>query len=343
MIFYRKKFEKYWREIVEDFCPDVVNIHGTEYCHGLSFIKAFPNFKTVISLQGIMGKIQYNDFAGISKWDILKSKTLSEWVKFNGIYEYHVFHKKNAKTEAKMIRSVQYCMAVDDWHYSIATEINPKLKIFKIGYNLRKEFYESAKWDINTIDRHVITTNPGGTPLKGIHMLLRAVALVKIYFPNVKVKVPGMQSKQGELVVNSGYAKYLKKLILKLGIQENVEFLGPQTTEQMINNMLKAHVQVVPSSIEGPSLVLHEGMFLGVPSIATFRGGMADFITDKIDGFLYDFTEYQYLALRIMQIFRDDDLAKTLSENAIKKAEINQDREYNYLLYMKMYQEIIKD
>ena len=99
----------------------------------------------------------------------------------------------------------------------------------------------------------------------------------------------------------------------------------------------------MPSSIEGPSLVLHEGMFLGVPSIATFRGGMADFITDKIDGFLYDFTEYQYLALRIMQIFRDDDLAKTLSENAIKKAEINQDREYNYLLYMKMYQEIIKD
>ena len=343
MMFYQKKFAAYWKKIVEDFQPDIVNIHGTEYTHAVSFLRTFPKIKTVISLQGVLTRIKDKDFGGLSKAKIFKYKTLKEWLRFNGIYENHLLHVKNAKYEREMLRRVKYCMVVDDWHRSMGYLINPNLQFFEVHYNLRQPFYESRKWNIASMHRHEISTNPGGTALKGIHNLLKAVAIVKRTYPDVKVKVPGMcGDKNGELIATSGYSKYLKKLIEELGIKENVVFLGAQTTEQMLENMLYSHVQVVPSCIEGPSLVLHEGMHLGVPSIASFRGGMAAFVDDKVNAFLYDFDEYQYLALRILQIFENDALAQKLSANAIVKSEENHDRNRNYQAYLAMYREIVR-
>lgn len=341
MLFYNPRFKEYWRRIIEEFKPDIVNIHGTEYCHAVSFIREFPEMKTVISLQGMITKIKDKDFGGLGLFNVFKYRTLREWLRFNGMFENHLIHLKNAKTEKEMLRSAGYCVAVDSWHESVARELNPDIKVFKIDYNLREDFYNSKKWDIENIDRYVITTNPGGTALKGIHNLLKAVAIVKKSYPSVKVKVPGMKSGPDGLVVNSGYAKYLKKLINDLDLKDNVEFLGAQNEVQMVQNMSKAHIQVVPSCIEGPSLILREGMHLGVPTIASFRGGMADFVDDKVNGFLYDFDQHQYLALRIMQIFKDDNLAVSLSREAIKKAETAHNREKNYQDYLNMYKEIL--
>ncbi len=340
MLFYRNTFEEYYSRIIDDFKPDIVNIHGTEYCHALPFLRKFPSIKSVVSLQGVLNRIKEHDFAGLSCWQIFRYRTLLEYLHCNGMFEMHLLHIKNSQSEQEILRRVNYCVAVDSWHRSCALEINPELKIFEIGYNLRKEFYEAAKWNIKKIHRYEITTNPGGTPLKGLHNLFKATALVKRFYPHVKVKVPGMKSDANGLIVNSGYAKYLKKLIRKLDLQTNIVFCGAQTAEQMLKNMQFAHVQVVPSSIEGPSLVLREGMHLGVPSITSFTGGMADFISDKKDGFLYNFQEYQYLAMRIIEIFESDELAKRLSDNAIKKAELAHNQLKNYQDYLDMYNNI---
>ncbi len=343
MLFYRKGYKKYWQQIVNDFNPDIVNIHGTEYCHPLSFIRQFPKIKTVVSLQGVLTRLKDKDFGGLSFREIFKYRTLREWLHINGMFENHLLHIKNAKSEQEILKSVDYCIAVDSWHESMAKLINPNIKVFKIDYNLRKNFYNSEKWDINKIQRYTISSNPGGTALKGIHMLLKAVALVKPLYPKIKVKVPGMKSDKNGIIITSGYAKYLKTLIKKLNLKDNVEFLGSQSEEQMIKNMLSSHIQVVPSCIEGPSLILREGMHLGVPTIASFRGGMADFVDDKENGFLYDFDEYQYLALRIIEIFKDDALAQKLSSNAISKTSLAHNPQKNYNDYIYMYKNILGD
>ena len=111
----------------------------------------------------------------------------------------------------------------------------------------------------------------------------------------------------------------------------------------MIGHMLKANAVVVPSQIEGTSLILREAMYLGVPTVASFRGGMADFISDKVDGFLYDFNEYQLLALRLEQLFDNEDLAKEISAKAILKAEKAHDRQKNIQDNLDMYNKIFED
>lgn len=336
MLFYTKKYEKIWKNINAEFRPDIVHLHGTEYSHGLAFLRACPNVKAVVSIQGILNRIKDVDFGGLTFKDLFFNRTLKQFLKMNGEIEMHSLHKKNAKHETEILQRVSYINGVNTWDISLCKSINPKLKAFKLEYNLRCELYGSPKWSIDKMDRHTIFTNPGGTPLKGVHQLFKAVALLKNKYPDIKVKVPGM-GKDGKLQITSAYTKYLSKLLKKLKLENNVVFMDRQSAQQMCDNMLSANVTVIPSAIEGTSLILRESMFLGCPCIASFRGGMADYISDKQDGFLYDYQEYPYLAARLDELFSNDELAKSFSDRAIEKASNSHNREKNIKEYIEMY------
>lgn len=340
MLFYTKKYEAVWKKINDEFKPDIVHIHGTEYSHGLSFLRTCPKVKSVVSVQGILNRIKDVDFGGLPFGAFLWNRTLRQNMHFNGEIEMHFLHKRNAKYEKEMLMSIDYINGVNTWDISLCKSINPQLRVFQLEYNLRNEMYTSRKWDIDRIERHTIFTNPGGTPLKGLHQLLLAVSLLKDKYPDILIKVPGM-GENGKLEVTGAYSKYISKLIRKKQLENNVLFLGKQTGAEMCQNMLSCNITVVPSAIEGTSLILREAMFLGCPCVTSFRGGMADFISDKIDGFLYDYQEYAYLASRIDTLFCDDALCNTFSKRAIAKAEISHNRERNVAQYMEMYKSIM--
>lgn len=339
MLFYTKRFEKIWKQINEDFKPDIVHLHGTEYSHGLAFLRACPSVNAVLSIQGVLNRIKDVDFGELPKSVFFWNRTFKEWTHFNGVLEMHAIHKKNAKYEREIINRVKYLHGVNVWDTSMCASINPKLKIFRFDNNLREEVYAAEKWDVQKMQRHTIFTNPGGTPLKGLHQLLKAVALLKDKYPDILVKVPGM-GKDGKLCVKDSYAKYIAKLIRKEGLENHVEFLNRQSAEEMCRQIQLANVTVIPSATESVSMILREAMYLGCPCVTSFRGGMADYIADKHDGFVYDYPEYPCLATRIDQLFSDDELCVRFSQNAKQKANATHNREKNVGAYLKMYQEI---
>ena len=337
MLVYTKKYEKMWNDICNDFHPDIVHLHGTEYSHGLSFLRACPEVSAVVSIQGILTRIKDVDFADIPLKEYIFGRTIRQNTHFNGEIELHLLHKRNARYEQEILRRVQYINGVNTWDISLCRSINPKLTTFQLEYNLREAFYNSRKWSISSIERYSVFTNPGGTPLKGLHKLIEAVALLKPQYSNIRVYVPGMSDGNGNLAVTGAYAKYISKLIKKYNLRENIIFLGQLNEQEMIERMLRSNVVVIPSAIEGTSMILREAMYLGCPCIASFRGGMADFISDKQDGFLYDFQEPPYLATRLATLFESDGMCMQFSENAIRKAEIAHNRDRNANEYKKMY------
>ena len=338
MMFYCKKFEKIWQQINTDFQPDIVHLHGTEYSHGLAFLRACPTVTAVLSIQGVLNRIKDVDFGDIPVRELFWNRR-KEWLRFNGDIEMHFMHKKNAKYEREIIRRVKYVHGVNTWDTSMCISMNPKLKTFRFNNNLREELYRAPKWTIDGMQRHSIFTNPGGIPLKGLHQLLRAVALLKDKYPDVLVKVPGM-GKNGKLQANTAYARYIGKLIKKLGLDNHVLFIGRQTVEEMCQQILSSNVTVIPSATESVSMILREAAYLGCPCITAFSGGMADFLSDKYDGFVYDYPEYPYLAMRLDELFSSDSLCEKFSKNAIAKAEMMHDREKNTQAYVNMYREI---
>ena len=319
MLFYTKKYEKIWKKVIEDFKPSLINIHGTEYTHGLTCMRSNPKEKYLISMQGILTKIKDVDYGGLRLKDLVFCRTFKENIKFNGLFENHFIHTKNSKYEKEMIKRANAIAYVNDFDYSFAKSVNPNATFFNVDYDIQTVFKASKKWSYKNCDRYSIFTNPGGTPLKGLHQLLKAVSILKNDFPKIKVIVPGMGD-CGKLIVNSGYSKYISKLIKKLEISDNVLFLKHQPPQKMVEFMVNSNLVVIPSAIEGTSLILREAMYLGCPCIASRRGGMTNFISNGVNGFNYEYEDYHKLAELIKNVFyMKAESLSLISNNAIAK------------------------
>jgi glycosyltransferase involved in cell wall biosynthesis len=340
MMFYNKKNENDWEMINSLFPVDIVHLHGSEFSHGLAFINAFPEITSIFTIQGFINKIYEKLYGEISWNKILFQSTLKEIIKLNGTFFKRFLYEKNSKYENQILKKVKYVTGRTHWDMSSMLNINPKLQYFRCNYNLRKEFYESEKWNLEKMTPHTIITGAALSPLKGLHILIEALNIVKKTFPNVILKIPGGKVENGKIIAPNGYMKYINELISKYGLEENVCFLGSINPNQVIEKLLEANVCVVPSAIEGASATLCEAMFLGVPSIASYRGGMTELLRDKDSGFFYDYLEYPVLAQRIMELFNDNDLALEFSSKIINDANVRHDREKNTSDMIELYNEV---
>lgn len=343
-MFYSKSLSVYWSQIENEFHPDIVHLHGTEYSHGLVYMDTFPEKKYLLTIQGIIGSISREFNANLTLGQKLKYRTFRENTHLSGMIEKQILFDKNVKYERRIIEGVKYATGRTFWDEAIIRSINSDVKYYRCFYNLREEFYGAKKWNIDSVDRYTIYGSTAAqAPLKGGHVVLKAISIVKRYYPQVKIRFLMPNSKDGKIVINSGYQKYIAELIEKYNIQDNVEFIPSQNANGVISYMQRSHCAVIPSAMENASSTLREAMHIGVPSVAAYRGGMTDLIKDGEDGFFFDFEESEFLAFRIISIFSDDNLAAFLSSNAIRKAEIWHDRKKNIEDMENIYEMIMED
>ncbi len=341
-MFYDKNLLQYWDKIEKDFSPDIVHIHGTEYTHSISYLRNYPDKKYLLNIQGVVSKISKNHTADLNFKELLKYRTLRECLHFNGMIERKMLSKKNSRYEREIISKVNYATGRTDWDKAFMLSVNPNLKYYRCIYNLREEFYHAEKWSAKKCTPHTIFASTSATaPLKGGHIVLKALALVKEKYPDVKAYFLAGKTETGEIKVVSGYTKYIKHLIDELGLKENVEFIPRLDTNGVINMMQSVNTCVIPSSCENASATLREAIHIGTPSIASFRGGMTDLMEDRRSGFFYDFQDYELLALRICNIFEDSALAESLSKNSIEFAEKIHDKDKNTKDFINMYYDVM--
>ena len=330
MLLYNNKLQKFWDKIEEGFHPDLVHIHGTEYTFSVSYIRKYPNKKYVLSLQGLIGPIEREYYVGLSFWTALKFRTLKEWLSFSGVVGKKLLYQRNLKYEKEIIKNADVCIGRYDFDKYYVQSINENANYERCFYSLRDEFYTSKKWELEKVKPYTIYAGAAVTsPLKGGHVLLNALEIVKKKYPNVKVYFVGVGDKNGNLIVNSGYKKYIARLVRKKGLAENVEFLPALNAQGIADAMLKCRCVVIPSAMDNGSTMLREAMHLGLPSIASFRGGLTGLIKDGKTGYFFDYTEDSFLAGRIIKLFEEDDTCKSLSKNAILESAVWHDKQAN--------------
>lgn len=330
MLFYTKSYEKIWKKINDEFKPDIVHLHGTEYSHGLSYLRAIPEQSYLLTIQGIISKIALKTDGELKFRTKLFNRTLRENLRFNGIIENKKLMKFNSRYEKEIINRVNYVTGRTDWDKAFLLATNTKLKYFRVFYNLRDEFYNCDKWNIEKAEPYTIYASVSASqPLKGGHIVMEALNVVKRKYPQVKTIFIAPTDTNGKLKKSNGYTKYINKLIKKYQLDENVEFHNRLNTKEVIEIMQKSRCCVVPSAMENASATLREAMDIGVPCIAAFRGGMVDLVQNGYNGFFFDYSEPEYLAEKIIQLFEDNELCNKLSKNSIKTAAVWHDRVKN--------------
>ena len=185
---------------------------------------------------------------------------------------------------------------------------------------------EPSRWDprLDPAPGRASLAVPDGEPLivsvarlfrgKGHFELLRALALVKRKYPNVRLAVVG-----SDYPADSGTTRMLKELARELGISENVVFTGPRSDVALL--LAACDVFSLPSFEEPFGLVFAEAMAMKRPVVALTNGGTPEVVEHGKCGLLSPPGDIDALAANLLRLLDDPALRTQFGEYGRSRVE----------------------
>jgi len=116
----------------------------------------------------------------------------------------------------------------------------------------------------------LITTASSDQPLKGLSILLRALAQLVLEFPQLHLRVIGKLKENGAT----------EKELQQLQLVDRVSFISGISTEDVVREYAQASIAIVPSLYEGFGLPAAEAMACGIPLICSDGGALPEVVGD---------------------------------------------------------------
>jgi glycosyltransferase involved in cell wall biosynthesis len=139
-------------------------------------------------------------------------------------------------------------------------------------------------------------------PIKGHHLLIRAIAALMPDFPALQLEIIG----EGPELPR------LEELAKELGVTEHVRFLGRQSRQQVADAMRRCTLFALPSRYEGLGCVYLEAMAAGKPVIGCRGQGIAEIIQHGSNGFLVGPDNERELTLALGMLLREETRRRNL-------------------------------
>jgi glycosyltransferase involved in cell wall biosynthesis len=131
---------------------------------------------------------------------------------------------------------------------------------------------DTTRWrplpNVARVPGRIMTTASADIPLKGLAVLLEALAKLRTERDDVHLVVIGKLRAESPIAA----------LIAHLGLEEVVEFAAGESDESLVARYASSSVAVVPSLYEGFSLPAIEAMACAVPLIATDGGALPEVV-----------------------------------------------------------------
>jgi len=123
-------------------------------------------------------------------------------------------------------------------------------------------------------DRPIVVSAGALVERKGHHRIIEALKSISARGSAVQLVIAGGPGPEGQ------YERKLRDLVLNLGLEHSVLFLGPVSAETMAEVMSAADVFCLASTNEGWPNVVHEALACGAPVVATDVGAVPDMLGD---------------------------------------------------------------
>jgi glycosyltransferase involved in cell wall biosynthesis len=339
-------YNRDFKNIIDEVTPDIVHIYGTEIAHSLSMVNVCEkeNIKTVVSIQGLVSIIAKH-FEASLPLKAIHGFTFRNLLRKDNVYGLKKQFEKSGQNEIESIKKVNHIIGRTTWDKACTSQINQNAEYYACNETLREEFYKHT-WKVDRCERYSIFLSQGQYPIKGLHYVLEAMPLILKRFPNAKLYISGKDITKTETIKDrllmTYYGKYIKKMIRKYRLEQNIFFTGPLHEKQMCERYLKSNVFVCPSSIENSPNSLAEAMILGVPSVASNVGGVTDMLKHNEDGYVYQADATYMIAHYVCEIFKNDELALRFSNNARAHALKTHDPLTNTKRLIEIYEDILQ-
>ena len=155
----------------------------------------------------------------------------------------------------------------------------------------------------------LMTTASADAPLKGLSHLLRALAVLRPEYPDIRLTLVGRPKPDGET----------QRLINSLGLADCIDCCKGISHEEMVEKYAQATVAVVPSMYEGFGLPAVEAMACGVPLVSTSGGALAAVVADA--ALVVSPGDGNALAQQIKRLFDDASLRDEYASRGLQRVE----------------------
>jgi len=308
-----------FKAIINHFKPDVIHIWGTEYNHSLAMYRASEQMgmvdHTLVSIQGLVSIYAKHYLVGMKFDESGGSNTIEV-----GIKEGREIFVNRGKAEVELLSEARHIAGRTEWDKACASQLNQSARYHYLSEILRSCFYDSiGSWRIEKVNEHTIFMSQAHYPIKGLHIVLEALAIVCDFYPDVQLHIAG-----GDITAvdsngkRSWYGEYIDGIVSTLSLQNRIQFLGYLDEKEMINEYQKANLFVSASLIENSSNSICEAMLIGTPVISSCVGGCQDLIKHGESGFLFDVNAPYMLAHYICKLFNDAEVCKKISTEETK-------------------------
>lgn len=316
-----------WKAILDKEKPDVIEIWGTEFPYSLAAMAAAPEIPAVIYVQGILDSIEKYYLSGLSGAELKKARTLRDVLTRTTIRQTQKCFGKRAEYEKEIVRRAGHVIIENQWAAAYLRKLCPGVQTHFLPISISDSF-RNRKWSGETMQPYTIMCPAADYPIKGLHMLMKALVIVRERYPDVKLYIPGSPLKETKTfkakLKQTGYARLISTMIRQLDLKENMIYTGRLTAEEMAQKMATVNCFAMTSAIENHSSTLKEAMTVGTPCVASYVGGVPEYAVNEENCLLYRYEDYEVLAQSICRLFADSQLRYRLSAAAIAGMERKQ-------------------
>ncbi|MBV1768575.1 MAG: glycosyltransferase family 4 protein, partial [Methanobacterium sp.] len=148
-------------------------------------------------------------------------------------------------------------------------------------------------------------------PHKHVDHLLKVINSLKTQINDIQLVIVGKGIEKENLI----------NLTLQMNLQHHVKFLDNLSYEELIREIKKSSVLVLPSTREGFGMVLAEAGACKIPVVAYASGGVLEVVEDGYNGFLVEPYDLDGLGNKIRFIFENHFKSTKLGLNGYEKVQ----------------------
>lgn len=268
------------RKVVKDISPDIVNLVGAENAYISGTILDIHNYPIFVLCQTIYNNPERSQFGTVDS--------------------------KNASTERLIFEKENYYGVRNLMHHNLLISHKPNAIVLDYQWPSKKlpEVIEIAdkKYDF-------VNFAAGLSFNKGFHDSIRALAIVKRKYPNVKLNLIGGD---GANVKNE-----LESLIESLNLKDNVEFTSFfEKQEDMFQHLQYSRFAVLPCKMDNISGTMIQSMHYGLPLVVYETPGTPSFNKDKECVLISKHSDVESLAANMLILMDNPQKAESLRQNA---------------------------
>lgn len=340
---YDASIEIRFKEILDDFRPDMMHIFGTEFPHTLAMTRAFDRPERIlVGIQGLCFACADAYMADLPE-RVINRRTFRDRIRKDSIRQQQEKFRIRGEREKEALGNILHITGRTDFDRRETEKVNEKAEYHFMNETMRSPFYD-GRWEARKSVPYSIFLSQGDYPLKGFHYVLQAMPRILEDYPEAVVYVAGNSVIDHKTLKDkiklSSYGKYLLELIKTKHLEDHVKVLGRLSAEEMKEQFLKSSLFLCPSSLENSPNSMGEAMLLGVPVVAADTGGIPSMIAEE-EGLLYEAGNVDRLAEAVMRVWKEPEETVRRAERARVRAFRAHDGDRNYKRLLEIYKEIL--